>query len=82
MKPKTERLVTFTHQGEPCARLYVTEDGAFSFLEEESYDSVYGWLHACTTRCNTLDEVDREFDDRCDWYDSTGCFPVDNPAFV
>lgn len=75
-------MVTFTWEGVPCARLDVTEDEGFFFLEEEAYDPDYGWLHASTTRFNTLDEAELAYEDRCNWFDAVGCFELINPALA
>lgn len=83
MKPNPDRMEVFTWEGELCARLSLFEDEeAFCtfFIEEELDEG--RWTPIRIEHYASYDEAERRFDKRCDWYDSTGCFPVENPAFV
>lgn len=84
MKPNPERMVAYKWEGELCARLSLYEDpeALCTFFTEEAFDSERGWVPIRLEHYASYDEAERRFDDRCDWYDSTGCFPVENPAFV
>ena len=84
MKPNPERMVAYKWEGEPCARLSLYEDpeALCTFFTEEEFSDDRGWVPIRIEHYASYDEAERRFDDRCDWYDATGCFPVDNPAFV
>lgn len=73
---------TFTWEGEPCARLSIEQKGNEFFFYEEERDPSYGWLPTRIERFATLDEAERKYEDRCNWYDAVGCVEVINPALV
>lgn len=75
-------MTTFTWEGKLCARLSVYEQGGEYFFCEEEHVPPYGWLPARIERFDSADKAELRYQDRCDWFDATGCFPVENPAFV
>ena len=77
-----ESKTTFTWEGEPCARLSIYEQEGEYFFCEEGHDPSYGWMPTRIERFDSADKAELRYQDRCDWFDATGCIELINHALA